>query len=57
MGLCTNREQRDNKKQDGITDWSVRIMTTDVLSTDDKGFEAPPEVVHEAGNPKIWVLG
>ena len=27
-----------------------------VLYTVREGFEAPPEVVHEAGNPRIWVL-
>ena len=27
-----------------------------VLSTGVKGFKAPPEAVHEASNPKIWVL-
>ena len=27
-----------------------------VLYTGKEGFEAPPEAVHEVGNPRIWVL-
>ena len=35
--------------------WFLAFMH--VLSIVDEGFEAPPKVVHEAGSPKIWVLG
>ena len=32
------------------------LVFTGVLNTGNEGFEAPLETVHEAGNPRIWVL-
>ena len=32
------------------------LVFAGVLYTVKEGFEAPPEAVHEAGNPRIWVL-
>ena len=32
------------------------MVFVEVLYTVKEGFEAPPEAVHEAGNPRIWVL-
>ena len=32
------------------------LVFAGVLYTVEKGFEAPPEAVHEASNPRIWVL-
>ena len=32
------------------------LVFTQVLYTVREGFEAPPEAIHEAGNPRIWVL-
>ena len=32
------------------------LVFAGVLYTSKKGFKAPPEAVHEAGNPRIQVL-
>ena len=32
------------------------LVFAEVLYTHKKGFKAPPEAVHEAGNPRIRVL-
>ena len=32
------------------------LVFVEALYTSKKGFEAPPEAVHEAGNPRIRVL-
>ena len=32
------------------------LVFAEVLYTGEKGFKAPPEAVHKASNPRIWVL-
>ena len=32
------------------------LVFAEVLYTGEKGFKAPSKAVHEAGNPRIWVL-
>ena len=32
------------------------LVFVGVLYTSKEGFEVPPESVHEASNPRIWVL-
>ena len=32
------------------------LVFAEVLYTGEKGFKVPPEAVHEASNPRIWVL-
>ena len=51
-GTHKRRKSRRLPRRPRCGSWSSRRS----LYTGKKGFEAPPESVNEASNPRIWVL-